>query len=201
MIEKLSIQKRLILETSLKLMFEGAYEDASIDSVSSYAQLDPEKIRQHYPTDETLRMSAMKYAAVVWVEQVKVDLERHETKKDKLFALIRHFIAGSESHPQSLSLYVDIWKKIRDLKTEDKQQLSNELSEIYCYYVRFFQEAMKDIYENGSGYDMEQLAWMMVVLSDGFHVQSLIQSQQLDFDKITRTFCKMLDPQSNDGSV
>jgi len=194
MIGKISTQKRLILETALKLMFEGFYEDAGIDSVSSYAQLEPEKIWQHYPSDEALRMSAMKYAAVVWVEQVKADLERQKTKKNKLFALIRHFIAGSESHPQSLSLYVDIWKKIRELKTEDKQSLSNELSEIYRYYASFFQEAMKDIYDNESGYDMEQLAWIMVVLSDGFHVQSLIQPQQPDFDKITQTFCEMLEP-------
>ena len=193
MIKKLSIKKRLILETALKLMFEGYYEDATIDSASSYTQLDPEKIRQHYTTDENLRMSAMKYGAVVWVEQVKDDLKKQETKKDKLYALIRHYIAGSESHPQSLSLYVDIWKKIRDIKTEDRQLLSNELSEIYRYYVSFFQEAMKDIYTNESGYDMEQLAWIMVVISDGFHVQSLVQPQQMDFDMITQTFCKMLE--------
>ncbi len=194
MIEKLSTQKRLVLETALKLMFEGGYEYAGIDSVSLYAKLDSEKIRQHYPADETLRMSAMKYAAVVWVEQVKADLEKQETKEDKLYSLIRHFIAGSESHPQSLSLYVDIWKKLRDLKTENKELLSNELSEIYRYYVRYFKEAMEDIYDNESEYDMEQLAWIMVVVSDGFHVQSLVQLQQLAFDKITRTFCKMLEP-------
>jgi len=193
MVEKLSMKQKLILEVALKLMFEGYYEDATIDSVSSYSQLDSEKIRQHYAADENLRMSAMKYAAVVWVDQVKIDLEKQETKKEKLSALIRHYIAGSESHPHSLSLYVDIWKKIRDLKTDDRQLLSNELSEIYRYYVSFFQEAMKDIYMNESGYDMEQLAWIMVVMSDGFHIQSLIQSQQLDFDRITQTFCKMLE--------
>jgi len=194
MIEKLTIQKRLIIETALKLMLEGFYDDASIDSVSFYAQLEPGKIRQHYSTDENLRMSAMKYAAIVWVEQVKADIEKQITKKEKLYALIRHYIAGSESHSHSLSLYVDIWKKLRDLKAEDRQLLSNELSEIYSYYVSFFQEAIKDIYSNESMYDMEQLAWIMVVISDGFHVQSLIQSKQLDFDRITQTLCKMLEP-------
>lgn len=193
MIGKLSIKKRLILETALKLMFEGSYENASIDRVSLYTRLDPEKIRQHYVTDETLRMSAMKYAAVVWVEQVKADLEKQETKENKFYALIRHFIAGSESHPQSLSLYVDIWKKIRDLKAEGTSLLNGELLEIYRYYVRFFRDIMEDIYGNEAGYDMEQLAWIMVVISDGFHVQSLVQPQQLDFDKIARTFCKMLE--------
>lgn len=193
MIEKLSIQKRLILETALKLMFEGFYENADIKSVSRKAQLDPVKIRQHYETDENLRMSAMKYAAVVWVNQVKADLKKQKTQKDKLYALVRHFIAGSESHPQSLSLYVDIWKKLRDSKTENRQLLSDELSEIYRYYVSFFREAMEDIYGDEAGYDMEQLAWMMVVISDGFHVQSFVQPQQLNFDKITQTFCKMLE--------
>jgi hypothetical protein len=69
-------------------MFEGVYENAGIDSVTSYAQLDPEEIWQHYPTDEILRISAMKYATVVWAEQVKTDLEKQTTN-------IRHFIAGS----------------------------------------------------------------------------------------------------------
>ena len=76
MLEKLSMKQKLILETALKMMFEGFYEDATIDSVSSYSQLDSEKIRQHYDTDENLRMSVMKYAAVVWVDQVKLDLEK-----------------------------------------------------------------------------------------------------------------------------
>lgn len=194
MLEKLPMQKKLILETALKLMLEGFYENADIESVSRKAQLNPEKIRKHYATDERLRMSAMKYAAVVWMEQVKTDLEKRETKENKLYALIRHFIAGSESHPQSLSLYVDIWKKLRDLKSENGIILNGELLEIYQYYVRFFQEAVKDIYDNTSGYDLEQLAWILVVISDGFHVQSLVQPQQLDFDKIARTFCKMLKP-------
>lgn len=193
MIEKLSIQKRMILETALKLMFEGVYENASIESVSLYTRLDPEKIMHHYDTDETLRMSAMKYAAVVWVEQVKSDLKKQQTQKDKSYALIRHFIAGSESHPQSLSLYVDVWKKLRDLKTKNRQLLRDELSEIYRYYVGFFREAMEDIYGNETGYDMEQFAWIMVVISDGFHVQSLVQPQQIDFDGIAHTFCKMLE--------
>ncbi len=196
MIEKLSMRKRLILETALKLMFEGYYEDADIENVSAYAGLDSYKIRQHYATDENLRMSAMKYTAIVWVNQVKGDLEKQETKKDKLYALIRHYIAGSESHPQSLSLYVDVWKKLRDLRTDNKQLLRDELSEIYRYYVSFFQEAVKDLYENESGYDFEQLAWIMVVISDGFHVQSLIQPRQLDFDRIARTFYKMLEPKA-----
>ncbi len=193
MIEKLSVQKRLILETALKLMFDGFYENADIERVSRKARLDPEKIRQHYTTDENLRISAMKYAAVVWVKQVKTDLKKQQTKKDKLYALIRHFIAGSESHPQSLSLYVDIWKKLRDLKEEDRQLLSEDLSEIYRYYTDFFQHAIKDIYENESGYDLEQLAWIMVVISDGFHIQSFIQPQQLDFDRITSTLIKLLE--------
>lgn len=193
MLEKLPMQKKLILESALKLMFEGFYENADIESVSRKAQLKPEKIRQHYATNEGLRMSAMKYAAVVWVEQVKADLEEQETKENKLHVLIRHYIAGSESHPQSLSLYVDIWKKLRDFKSENGMVLSGELSEIYQYYVLFFQEAVKDIYDNKSEYDIEQLAWIMVAISDGFHVQSLVQPQQLDFDKITQTFCKMLN--------
>ncbi len=190
--EKISIKKRLILEATLKVMFEGFYEDANINSISRYVKLDAEKIKQYYDTDDKLRMSAMKYAAVLWVEQIKADVEKQKTEKDKIYVLIKHYISGSESHSQSLSLYIDAWKKLRDLKTENRQLLSNELLSVYRYYVNFFQETIKNIYENKYGYDIEQLAWIMVVVSDGFHIQSLIQPEKLDFDRLTHVFCKML---------
>jgi len=191
--EKLSTEKRLILEAALKLMFKGFYQDADINSVSLYTGLNGGKIRKHYASDENLRMSAMKYAAVVWVKQVKADLEKQKEKKEKLYMLIRHYIAGAECHPQSLSLYVDIWKRLRDMDTKDRQLLGDELFEIYRYYVVFFQETMKEIFENELEYDLEQLAWIMVVISDGFHVQSLIKPQQMDFDRLTHVFCNMLE--------
>lgn len=76
------VQKKLILETALRQMFEGGYEKAAIDSVSCASALQPEQIRKNYPTNDELRMAAMEYAASVWLasiaEEVQQKSSRHE---------------------------------------------------------------------------------------------------------------------------
>ena len=124
MIDKLSVKKKLILETTLELMYKSSYESVNIENVSNRSGLEVAKIKKIYPTDDILKLSAMKYAAAIWVELVKKDLKKQDTKENKLYVLIRHFIAGSESHPESLSLYIDIWKKLRILNYENSKYIN-----------------------------------------------------------------------------
>lgn len=186
-----SVQKRLILETALRQMFAGGYEKATIDSVSCASALQPEQIHKNYPTNEELRMAAMEYAASVWLASVAEEVEQKSSRHEKLYTLIYRYIAGSESHPASLSLYVDLWKRIRDGADETVPWIKVELEKIYFRYVRFFQEALCELFAGMQ--NEEQLAWIMVVISDGFHIQSLIRGTQHDFDEIAQTFCKMLE--------
>ena len=135
----------------------------------------------------------MEYAALQWLSYIKKELASLQESRLKLLKLLRFYAAGSESHPESLSLYIDLWKKIRDLKPEDGAFLKSELSKIYNYYIDAFIELLEEevgIDTRNSG-DIRQTAWIMVVISDGFHVQSLIRQQPLDFDAIAATMFNM----------
>ncbi len=186
-----TVQKRLILETALRQMLTGGYENATIDSVSHISALPPKQIRQHYPTEEELRMAVMEYAASVWLASVAEELEQKSSRHEKLYTLIYRYIAGSESHSDSLSLYVDLWKRIRDMADEAVPWIKVELEKIYTQYACFFQKTLCELFTGVQ--NEEQLAWIMVVISDGFHIQSLIRDKQPDFDQIAQTLCKMLE--------
>lgn len=186
-----SVQKRLILETALRQMFAGGYEAATVNSVSYASALQPEQIRKNYPTNEELRMAVMEYAASVWLASIAEEVKQKSSRQEKLYTLIYRYIAGSQSHPASLSLYVDLWKRIRDEADEKVPWIKTELQKIYSQYARFFQEALCELVAGAQ--NAEQLAWIMVVISDGFHIQSLIRGTQPDFDQIAQTLCKMLE--------
>ncbi len=186
-----AVQKRLILEVALKQMLDGGYGKATIDSVSCISALSPEQIRQNYPTEEELRMAVMEYAASVWLAAVAEEVKQKASRHEKLYTLIYRYIAGSESHPDSLSLYVDLWKQIRDEADETVPWIKAKLQKIYTQYACFFQNTLRELFVGAQ--NEEQLAWIMVVISDGFHIQSLIRDKQPDFDEIAQTLCKMLE--------
>lgn len=193
--EKYSLKDKVILETTLKIMFERNFESVNIKTVSEYVMMTFKSVKELYATDDRLRMAAMEYAAVVWVNQLRYDLKNVKGKCDKMKKLIRNFIAGSETHPDSLSLYIDVWKCLRDSKKEDNEIMRNTLNTIYKYYVDVFKEVVSDelCIESEDIDKLDQLAWIMVVISDGFHIQSLIQNTPMDFDAITDELYQMVD--------
>jgi|GEM_PF-1458304 len=189
----LSLTEKLLFETSLRIMFDKGFESADIEGVSREAGVDIKKTKIFYASDDELRMAAMKYAAIIWTGQVKADILKYETNREKLHGLITHYIAGTESHPNSLSLYIDVWKRIKDLP-RGNDRLKNGLYEIYQYYADFFIKVLHELYGDLQGIDAELMAWILVVISDGFHIQSLLLPEKFDYDGITRIFCKVLEP-------
>ena len=192
---KYSTFQKAVLNAALKLMFNGNFDSATRESVSDMTGLNLAKLESAYPSDDELRMSAMEYAAVVWSEQVKMELSRETDVRMKFRKLLRMFAAGSESHPDSLSLYIDVWKKIRDSQNGPEGMLKDRLLGIYQYYVSLFEEILAVHFGDAAigRQRLRDLAWIMVVISDGFHIQGLLQDNRLDFDSITGTLTAMLD--------
>lgn len=192
--KRLSTKEKLILEAALKIMFKENFEAASIDAVQKLAVINSNQIKNIFVTDDYLRMAAMEYGAIKWVNYIKLDMQSEAEKPEKIKKLIRHFAAGSENYSQSLSLYIDVWKRIRDSEDNENSFVKQKLLNIYEYYV----EAFIDIFENeisigsNNDFDIRQLAWIMVVISDGLHIQSLIQPKPLDFDTVGDVLNKMV---------
>ncbi len=192
---KYSIRERLILETALKVMLAGDFESASIRQVSKQSMLSEELIISIFKTDDRLRMAAMEYAAIQWVRYVKKDIQYEIDRRCKLKKIVRHYFAGTESHPDSLSLYIDIWKRIRDSSKGNEDDLKEELGKIYDLYAEVFEELLLTEFPLRAelGSQRRQLAWIMVVISDGLHIQSLIRPDSLDYDGIGEMINNMVE--------
>jgi len=190
-----STREKLILETALKIMYKKNFQAANIIQVAKQAMLSPKQVKEIYKSDDELRMAAIKYAAFVWVEYIKKDIANEKDKKTRIRKLLRHYAAGSESYPLSLSLYIDVWKRIRDCENNDENLLKEELEKIYFLFVEVFEEIiLKEIcIDSTLASQIRQLAWIMVVISDGLHIQNLIRPESLNFDGAVDVLYKMID--------
>lgn len=187
-------KERVIFETALKLMFAGGYEAASTRTVSESLMIEADRLGAPFASDDALRLSAMRYAACVWVEQVKSELDTLPASRDKLKRLVKLFAAGSESHAHSLSLYVDAWKALKESDAQARQCMADSLAAIYQIYVDLFRDVV--FHMTGGGRDLAAasvIGWILVVISDGFFVQSLIQPEPLDFNLIGDTLYQMVE--------
>lgn len=189
-----STKEKLILETALKAMYKKNFQAANISQVAEHAMLKTEQVRELFHSDDELRMAAIRYSANIWVNIIKKDIAGEKDNKTKLRKLLRHFAAGSESYPGSLSLYIDVWKRIRDTEGGDQQLLKEELIKVYDYFVSTFEELLlEDVCKDCTRTsDIRQLAWIMVVISDGLHIQNLIKPLTLDFDKSAGVIISMV---------
>lgn len=188
--------EKVILGAALNVMFQTDFEAVTIQNIAERTQIDVAKILKLYSNDNELRMTAMEFAALNWGEHVRDLLREESTTQDKLKKLIQLFIGGTASHPNSLSLYLDIWKKIRDSGEEDAAYLKEKLFDIYEFYAALFKEVLANnniaaIFDDPL---IDQLAWIMVVISDGFHIQTLVQGKVANFESIGNTMYRMVRP-------
>lgn len=190
-----STREKLILETTLKVMYQKNFEAANITNIAEQAMLNPRHVKDIYYSDDSLRMEAIKYSAIVWVEYIKKDIAGEKDKAKKIRKLLHHYATGSESYPLSLSLYIDVWKKIRDCEGGKEELLKEELKKIYALFVKVFEELLLEevFIDNAVDSEIRQLAWIMVVISDGLHVQNLIRPKSLNFDRSVDVLYKMIN--------
>lgn len=188
--DKISKKERLILLSTLKGMIESKYEEVDRRKIALSIGITFEVMVSLFPSDDVLRMKAIKYAAFEWCQLVEEDINKELDSENKIKKLIRHYIAGTESHSGSLSLYVDVWKRIRDRNEEEHLYIRQELAEIYLIYVVFFKKKIYEIcnYEIAAEEKISSLAWILVVISDGFHIQKMVQQTEIDFDALTDLF-------------
>ncbi|SCY70787.1 hypothetical protein [Alkaliphilus peptidifermentans] len=190
-----STKEKLILEATLKVMHKNNFLSANISETAKHTMLKPEAIKAIYNSDDALRMAAIFYAASIWVDYIKKDIAGEKDKKTRLRRLLRHYAAGSESYPASLSLYIDIWKIIRDGQRENEAFFKEELQSIYTMFVEAFEELiLQEICQSFTlTSEIRQLAWIIVVISDGLHIQNLIEPESIDFDGVEEVLYKMVE--------
>lgn len=147
---------------------------------------------------EELLMDSIEYAGCQWLDHLKKDVKEAESKTEKIALVLNGYALGAEKFSENLSLYIDLWKMVKDGKHE---YLKKRLNKIYEMYSREFTEIMDNI---GVGWltKEEIYVWgvLMTALSDAIHIQFFTMKNSVDFmkiqhfiGKVTKTILPLLE--------
>lgn len=185
------IQKQRIIKIALHELLNRGTEWINIYNVSKYIHIDESKLLDIFPMgDHELLMDAVEYAGKSWVQEIKKNIDRKDNVVDKLETLVKEYALGSKDYPKSLSIYIDLWKIIKDNKDEYMKQ---RLKELYIFYASEFSSILQTFGEsNLLQAELDAFSLMITILSDVIHIQSVTLENELDFDMISKVITKII---------
>lgn len=138
-------------------------------------------------TDELL-MDSIEYAGRQWLDGLKEKINTAESKSEQMALVLNGYALGAEKFSENLSLYIDLWKIVKDGKQE---YLKKRLEKIYNMYISEFVVIMGDIGVNQLTKD-EIYVWgaIMTALSDAIHIQCFTMEYSVEFVKIQQLIVK-----------
>lgn len=153
------------------------------------------RIKSYFNTNANLYMNAMKFAAIKWIDSIERELTAVDDPARKIKMLVRKYAYGTRDHPESLSSYIDLWKKIRMMPTEDVLEdsyIKNTLLEIYQLYSDFLSNMLDSLELSISESQRKVISWILVIVSDGIHIQELLGNTVIKKDEMVNFLYNVL---------
>ena len=184
------MRKQRIVQLAFYHLLRCGIDAFSIDSLATSLGLCARTINEQFPLgDHELLMDAVEYAGKNWVNRVRAENLAITSVEARLKHLVTSYVMGTTLHAESLSTYIDLWKKIKD---GQEAYLQGRLRRLYQYYAAEFIEILTMISEFPIPDDhVRGLSLLMTVLSDVLHVQSLVLQNDVDFSSMEAIIEKM----------
>ena len=184
-------RKQKIARMALQILKDRGIEGLTFQSLSRAIGLDPAFLSDTFSGGEReLLMDTVEVAGRLWVDTLRADMEKAENTADKLACLAHGYVTGSEAHPSILSVYIDLWKLVKD---QEDDYVRNRLGELYQFYISSFGELLTLAGAGGlPRREGEALSLIFTVLSDVVHVQSVTLEQPVDFQMLSEVVTRML---------
>ena len=184
------MKKEKILKILLGKIGEMNVEHIEIADVLQMIGISQRQFHLVFPngSDEML-MDAIAYAGCRWLYKLRKDIDMAAAPVDKLSLLLNGYALGAENYSENLSLYIDLWKLVKDEKSE---YLKNRLGEIYEKYITEFTAIWKKI--GVSGLEEEEihiLGVIMTAVSDAIHIQYFTGKHPVEFREIEKFLCSL----------
>ncbi len=178
---------------ALNELMNHGMDQFSLERISKILNVNPSLLESYFPNKtEELLMDAVEYAGKSWMKQVIETCNAMKYAEEKFLYLVDEYALGTQKYAQSLSIYIDLWKLVKEGQSE---YLRNRLNNIYSYYMSEFRSMIKALgYKEMSDFETDTFAFLMVILSDVIHVQSIILQRPLDYMSIKNVIHKMVDP-------
>jgi len=182
--------KDKIVRIALVKLLKGSMEDISLLYISEVTGLKIERLNEIFPSgNNEIIMDAVEYAGKQWIESIKEEINNTEDTKIKVRILSGGYALGSEEYPESLSVYIDLWKLIKDNK---EPYIKERLKAIYLMYMQEFINIIKDICPVFvSEEELYAYSLFMTVLSDAIHIQSILLENEVNYKAIKKVIEKI----------
>ena len=173
------MNKQKILKISFSVLLNEGF--VNISQIAKRTGLEEKKLYGLFSDgDKELYMDTVEYAGKAWVDKIKKEIAEKNDSESKLKTLAAGYTLGSKDYPESLSVYIDLWKIIKDNKDE---YVKERLRNIYNYYISEFCNIVNEINKFNIKYDeLRSFALFMTILSDMIHIQSLTLENNVDFE-------------------
>lgn len=127
-------------------------------------------------------MDAVEYAGSQWLECLKRNIKEIEGTSEKTALLLNSYALGAEGFSPNLSIYIDLWKIIKDGKNA---YLKQRLKKIYDMYINEFSVIMNEI---GTDWlnkeEIHILGVLMTAVSDAVHIQCFTADSSVNFSQM-----------------
>lgn len=183
--------KRAMLKAAAGILDKEGFHALSISYLAERMGIEEQKVHDYFPLMYQLNMEAMEYSAQKWCDSIFDAAQKIEDVNERLYFIINEFAFGTDKHAGSLSCYIDVWGMIRNMPTDcyaTDKRIKIMLSKIYEMYVNMFLSLFESVVRE----EMLVRAWLLVVISDGLHIQNLLDNTRLDRAKIVESLCDLL---------
>ena len=190
-IRRMNSRKRKITRMALQVLRERGTNGLTLGNLSRAACLSPALLAELFPEgDKELLMDTMTAAGVRWVDALRTEMEKNAEPPERLARLARGFVLGSGTHPEILSVYIDLWKMVKD---REDSYIRHRLCELYQFYADSFGEMLElaGVQELPQR-EGEALSLLFTVLSDAVHVQSVTLNRAVDFEMLSTVAARLL---------
>ena len=180
------MNKNKVLQIAFNMLLQNGTID--ISGVAEKTGLNQVKLNELFPLgDKELLMDTVEHAGRLWVAKIKQNLAEKNSIQEKLKALATGYALGSKDHPQSLSVYIDLWKTVKD---GNDVYITKRLRDLYNCYIDEFCDIVKEIgADSVDTRELRSFSTFMTVLSDVLHVQSITLGNEINFEE----FAKMIE--------
>ena len=184
------MRKKLIMRIGLPLLLKYGADEFTIHKLACEYQLNQEELSRCFPEgDSELLMDEVSYAGKLWIMKLKKELRNAEwSEEERLTYLVTEYVNGTNGYSDSLAVYIDLWKKIRD----DKDlYLTKRLKAVYQMYANEFIEMLQEIFPwRGTEQEKKAFSLLMTVSSDTLHIQSMLCNEEFDIGQIVKILVK-----------
>ncbi len=180
------MSKELFLRMGLPVLMRYGADEFTIHKLACEYQLNQEELAKCFPGgDSELLMDEVSYAGRLWLQKLNETLSNTErSKEERLTYLVTEYVNGTNGYSDSLAVYIDLWKKIRDY---NDPYLTKRLKEIYRMYADDFIRMLEEILPfKGTDEEKKAFSILMTVSSDTLHIQSMLFSEEFDIGEVVK---------------